>query len=59
MLRTARRFWLPLLVLVAVAIGGIVVYRMHGIFGSRCAGRCGRCSTPWMASTRSVTPSAT
>jgi|SRR5271163_2984834 len=34
MLRGVSRFWLPLVVLVAVAIGGFVVYRMHGIFGS-------------------------
>ncbi|MGB7143868.1 MmpS family transport accessory protein [Mycobacterium sp.] len=34
MLRGVTRFWLPLVVLVAVAIGGFVVYRMHGIFGS-------------------------
>jgi hypothetical protein len=26
--------WLPLLVLVAVAFGGFVIHRMHGIFGS-------------------------
>ena len=34
MVRGVSRFWLPLVVLVAVAIGGFVVYRMHGIFGS-------------------------
>jgi Mycobacterium membrane protein len=34
MLKRVRRFWLPLLVLVAIALGGLVVYRMHGIFGS-------------------------
>jgi hypothetical protein len=34
MLRGVSRFWLPLVVLVAVAIGGFVVYRMHGMFGS-------------------------
>ncbi len=34
MLRRVSRFWLPLLVLVAVAIGGFVVLRMQGIFGS-------------------------
>ena len=34
MLRRVSRFWLPLVVLVAVAIGGFVVYRMHGVFGS-------------------------
>lgn len=34
MLRRVRRSWLPLLVLVAFAIGAFVVYRMHGVFGS-------------------------
>ena len=34
MLRTMRRYWLPLLVLVALALGGFVIYRMHGVFGS-------------------------
>ncbi len=34
MFKTVRRFWLPVLVVLAVAIGGFVVYRMHGIFGS-------------------------
>ncbi|MGH3630043.1 MAG: MmpS family transport accessory protein [Mycobacterium sp.] len=34
MLKTVSRFWLPLLVLVAVAIGGFVIDRMHGVFGS-------------------------
>jgi hypothetical protein len=34
MLRRAGRHWLLLLVLVSIAIGGFVVYRMHGIFGS-------------------------
>jgi hypothetical protein len=34
MLRRVRRYWLPLLVLVAVAMGGFVVHRMQGIFGS-------------------------
>ena len=29
-----RRFWLPLLVLVAIVLGGFVVHRMHGVFGS-------------------------
>jgi hypothetical protein len=34
MLSRVSRFWLPLVVLVAVAIGGFVVHRMHGVFGS-------------------------
>jgi len=34
MLSRLRRRWLPLLVLGAVALGGFVVYRLHGIFGS-------------------------
>lgn len=34
MLKTVSRFWLQLVVLVAVVLGGFVVYRMHGIFGS-------------------------
>jgi Mycobacterium membrane protein len=34
MLRRVSSFWLPLLVLVAVAIGGFVVFRLHGVFGS-------------------------
>lgn len=34
MLSRVSRFWLPLVILVAVAIGGFVVYRMHGVFGS-------------------------
>ena len=34
MLKRARRYWLPLLVLVAVAIGVFVIDRMHGVFGS-------------------------
>jgi hypothetical protein len=29
-----RRLWLPLLVLLMVVIGGFVITRMHGIFGS-------------------------
>ncbi|MBS4729445.1 hypothetical protein MSM1_14215 [Mycobacterium sp. SM1] len=33
-MRTVRRYWLPLLVLVAVALGGFVIHRLHGIFGS-------------------------
>ena len=34
MLRVMRRLWLPLLVLLMVVIGGFVITRMHGIFGS-------------------------
>jgi hypothetical protein len=34
MLKRVMRYWLPLLVLVAVAIGGLVIHRMHGVFGS-------------------------
>ncbi|BBZ38384.1 MmpS family transport accessory protein [Mycobacterium conspicuum] len=34
MLRVMRRLWLPLLVLMMVVIGGFVISRMHGIFGS-------------------------
>jgi hypothetical protein len=34
MLKRVRRSWLPLLVLVAVAIGGFVLFRLHGVFGS-------------------------
>jgi len=34
MFKRVRRYWLLLLVLVAVTIGGFVVYRMHGVFGS-------------------------
>ncbi|MGB9226582.1 MmpS family transport accessory protein [Mycobacterium sp.] len=34
MFKIVRRYWLPLVVLVALAIGGFVIDRMHGIFGS-------------------------
>ncbi len=34
MLKMIRRHWLSLLVLLMVAIGGFVIFRMHGIFGS-------------------------
>jgi Mycobacterium membrane protein len=34
MLKVMRRLWLPLLVLLMVVIGGFVISRMHGIFGS-------------------------
>ncbi|WP_111511800.1 MmpS family transport accessory protein [Mycobacterium kyogaense] len=29
-----RRAWLPLLIVAVVAVGAVVVYRMHGFFGS-------------------------
>jgi len=29
-----KRAWIPLLIVVVVALGGVVVYRMHGFFGS-------------------------
>jgi hypothetical protein len=29
-----KRAWIPLLIVVVVALGGVVVYRMHGLFGS-------------------------
>ena len=29
-----KRAWIPLLIVVVVAVGGGVVYRMHGLFGS-------------------------
>jgi len=34
MLKVMRRQWLPLLALLMVVIGGFVMSRMHGIFGS-------------------------
>jgi hypothetical protein len=34
MIKRMMHAWLPLLVLVAVAFGGFVIHRMHGIFGS-------------------------
>jgi hypothetical protein len=34
MVRTLMHAWLPLLVVAAVALGGFVIFRMHGIFGS-------------------------
>ena len=34
MLSRVGRNWLPLVILVAIALGGVVVYRIHGIFGS-------------------------
>ena len=29
-----KRLWIPLLIVVVVALAGVVVYRMHGFFGS-------------------------
>lgn len=29
-----KRAWIPLLIVVVVAVAGVVVYRMHGLFGS-------------------------
>jgi hypothetical protein len=29
-----KRVWIPLLIVVVVAFAGVVVYRMHGLFGS-------------------------
>lgn len=34
MIRRVLRHWLPLLVLTSVALGGFVVYRLSGVFGS-------------------------
>jgi hypothetical protein len=34
MIRVAKRAWIPLLIVVVVAIAGFCVYRMHGFFGS-------------------------
>lgn len=34
MIRALRRWWLVVLVAVALVIGGFVIYRMHGVFGS-------------------------
>lgn len=34
MVGIVKRAWIPLLILVVVALGGVVVYRMHGFFGS-------------------------
>lgn len=35
--RRPRRAWVPLVLVVALAVGGVSVYRMHGIFGSQTA----------------------
>ena len=34
MLRTARHYWLPLLIVAAFVLGVFVVFRLHGVFGS-------------------------
>lgn len=34
MVGIVKRAWIPLLIVVVVALGGVVVYRMHGLFGS-------------------------
>jgi len=34
MISVAKRAWIPLLIVVVVAIAGFLVYRMHGVFGS-------------------------
>lgn len=32
--RGLRRLWIPLVVLVVIAVGGLTVWRLHGLFGS-------------------------
>ena len=34
MVGIVKRAWIPLLIVVVIALGGVVVYRMHGLFGS-------------------------
>jgi len=34
MISVLKRGWIPLLIVVVVAIAGFLVYRMHGVFGS-------------------------
>ncbi|OBJ10922.1 MmpS family transport accessory protein [Mycobacterium sp. 1465703.0] len=34
MVRLARRVWLPLLIVAAVAVGGVAVIKLRGVFGS-------------------------
>ena len=34
MISVVKRAWIPLLIVVVVAIAGFLVYRMHGVFGS-------------------------
>jgi Mycobacterium membrane protein len=33
-LRTLQRGWIPLVLVAALALSGLTIYRMHGIFGS-------------------------
>jgi hypothetical protein len=33
-MKVLKRAWMPLLIVVVVAIAGFTVYRMHGVFGS-------------------------
>ncbi|MCW2650236.1 MAG: hypothetical protein JWR32_1505, partial [Mycobacterium sp.] len=33
MIRVVRRAWIPLLIVVVVAIAGLCVYRLHAVFG--------------------------
>ena len=33
MISAFKKLWIPLLVVVVVAIAGFCVYRMHGVFG--------------------------
>jgi Mycobacterium membrane protein len=33
--RLLSRFWIPLVVLAVIVVGGFVVYRIHGFFGSQ------------------------
>jgi hypothetical protein len=32
-MKVLKRAWMPLLIVVVVAIAGFTVYRMHGVFG--------------------------
>ncbi|MCV7421045.1 hypothetical protein H7K45_10890 [Mycobacterium yunnanensis] len=34
MVGIVKRAWIPLVIVVVVVLGGVVVYRMHGFFGS-------------------------
>jgi MmpS family membrane protein len=34
LMKRFRRYWLPLVVVMAFVVGGLVIERMHGIFGS-------------------------
>nr|WP_232066803.1 MmpS family protein [Mycobacterium parmense] len=35
MLKVLSRTWIPLVIAVALVVGGFVVYRVHGLFGSQ------------------------